>query len=182
MLITLHAYCALSLPWHHNEHDDVPNHKSRNCLLNRLFRHRSKQTSKLRVTGLCAGNSPGTCEFPAQMASNAANVSIWWRHHVVLGSHMITDCIDLTHSGWVTHICVRKVTIIVSDNGLSPPWRWAIIWTNGGILLAGPLGINFNEISINIHTFSFQKIHLEMLSGKWWPFCPYLNVLKKPMN
>ena len=38
--------------------------------------------SKLRVTGLCAGNSPGTGEFPAQMASNAENVSIWWRHDV----------------------------------------------------------------------------------------------------
>ena len=41
-----------------------------------------KKTPKLRVTGLCAGNSPGTGEFPAQMASNAENVSIWWRHHV----------------------------------------------------------------------------------------------------
>ena len=44
---------------------------------------RSKKTPKLRVTGLCAGNSPGTGEFPAQMASNAGNVSIWWRHHVL---------------------------------------------------------------------------------------------------
>ena len=51
------------------------------CLLNRLFRRKSKKTSKLRVTGLCAGNSPGTGEFPAQMASYAENVSIWWRHH-----------------------------------------------------------------------------------------------------
>ena len=50
-------------------------------LLNRLFRRRSKKTSKLRVTGLCAGNSPGTGEFPAQMASYAENISIWWRHH-----------------------------------------------------------------------------------------------------
>ena len=43
-----------------------------------------KKTSKLRVTGLCAGNSPGTGEFPAQMASNAENVSIWWRHHGIV--------------------------------------------------------------------------------------------------
>ena len=50
-------------------------------LLNRLFRCRSKETSKLRVTSLWAGNSPVTGEFPAQMASNAKNVSIWWRHH-----------------------------------------------------------------------------------------------------
>ena len=48
-----------------------PNHQPYDCLLNRLFRRRSKKTSKLRVTGLCAGNSPGTGEFPAQMASNA---------------------------------------------------------------------------------------------------------------
>ena len=45
---------------------------------------RSKKTSKLRVTGLCAGNSPGTGEFPTQRASNAKNVSIWWRHHVIV--------------------------------------------------------------------------------------------------
>ena len=51
-------------------------------LFTRLFGRRSKKTSKLRVTGLCAGNSPGTGEFPAQMASYAGNVSIWWRHHV----------------------------------------------------------------------------------------------------
>ena len=61
--------------------DTVSNHQPHGCLLNRLFRRRSKQTSKLRVTGLCAGNSPGTGEFPAQMASNAENVCIWWRHH-----------------------------------------------------------------------------------------------------
>ena len=46
-------------------------------------RRRSKKTSKLRVTGLCEGNSPVTGEFPAQRASNAENASIWWRHHVL---------------------------------------------------------------------------------------------------
>ena len=51
------------------------------CLLNRLFRDRSKKASKFRVTGLCEGNSPVTGEFPAQRCSNAENVSIWWRHH-----------------------------------------------------------------------------------------------------
>ena len=71
----------LSLRWRHNERDGVSNHQPHDCLLNRLIRCRSKKTSKLRVTGLCAGNSPVTGEFPAQMASNAENVSIWWRHH-----------------------------------------------------------------------------------------------------
>ena len=70
-----------TLRWRHNDHAGVSNHQPHGCLLNRLFRRKSKKTSKLRVTGLCAGNSPGTGEFPAQMASYAENVSIWWRHH-----------------------------------------------------------------------------------------------------
>ena len=70
------------------------------------------------------------------------------------------------------------LTIIGSDNGLSPGRRQAIIWTNDGILLIGPIGTNFNEILIEIHTFSFKKkIHLKMSSGKWRPFCLGLNVL-----
>ena len=72
-----------SLQWRHNEPNDVSNHQPHDCLLKRLFRRRSKKTSKLRVMGLCAGNSPVTGEFPTQMASNAENVSIWWRHHVM---------------------------------------------------------------------------------------------------
>ena len=83
----------------------------------------------------------------------------------------------LTHWGLVTHICVRKQTIIGSDNGLSPCRRQAIIWTNAGILLTGPLGTKFNEILIEILTFSFKKMHLKMSSGKWRPFCLGLNVL-----
>ena len=72
-----------SLQWRHKGRDCVSNHQHHQCLLNRLFGRRSKKTSKLRVTGLCAGNSPGTGEFPTQMASNVENVSIWWRHHGV---------------------------------------------------------------------------------------------------
>ena len=72
----------ISLQWRHNEHHDVSNHQPHYCLLNRFFRWRSKITSNLHVTGLCEGNSPVIGEFPAQMASNAENVSIWWRHHV----------------------------------------------------------------------------------------------------
>ena len=60
-----------SLQWCYNGCDGVSNHQPHDCLLNRLFMRRSKKTSKLRVTGLCAGNSPVTGEFPAQMASNA---------------------------------------------------------------------------------------------------------------
>ena len=71
------------LHWRHNGHDSVSNHQPHDFFLNRLFRRRSNKISKLRVTGLCAWNSPETGEFPAQMASNAENVSIWWRHHVL---------------------------------------------------------------------------------------------------
>ena len=71
----------LSLRWRHNGRVGVSNHQPYDCLLNRLFRHRSKKASKLRVTGLCAGNLPVAGEFPAQKASNAKYVSIWWRHH-----------------------------------------------------------------------------------------------------
>ena len=79
ILLTSHGVSTLR--WRHNDHAGVSNHQPHGCLLNRLFRRKSKKTSKLRVTGLCAGNSPGTGEFPAQMASYAESVSIWWRHH-----------------------------------------------------------------------------------------------------
>ena len=76
-------YSAMALRWRHNERDGVSNHQPHDCLLNRLFRCRSKKTSKLRVTGLCEANLPVTGEFPAQKASNAENISVWWRHHEV---------------------------------------------------------------------------------------------------
>ena len=78
----------LSLLWRHNEHDGVSNHRGPGGLLNHLFRHRSKKTSKLRVTGLCERNSSVTGEFLSQRASNAENVSIWWRYH---GTYAIAD-------------------------------------------------------------------------------------------
>ena len=71
----------LSLQWRNNACDGVSNHQPHDCLLKRLFRRRSKKTSKLRVTGLCEGNSPVAGEFPAQRASYTENASIWWRHH-----------------------------------------------------------------------------------------------------
>ena len=82
----------ITLRWRDNDHAGVSNSQPHGCLLNRLFRRKSKKTSKLRVTGLCAGNSPGTGEFPAQMASYTENVSIWWRHHEGSISSM-TACI-----------------------------------------------------------------------------------------
>ena len=83
----------------------------------------------------------------------------------------------LTHWGRVTHKCVSKLTIIGSDNGLSPDQRQAIIWTNAGLLSIGPLGTNFSEILIEILTFSFKKMRLKVSFVKWRPFCIGLNVL-----
>ena len=74
-----------------------------------------------------------------------------------------------------TYMSVNWATI-VSDNGLLPGQCQPIIWTNAGLLLIGPLGTNFNEISIDIHIFSIKKIHLKMLSAKWHSFCLGLNV------
>ena len=83
----------------------------------------------------------------------------------------------LIHWGRMTHICVGKIIIIGSNNGLSPGRRQAIIWTNAGILSIRPLGTNFSEILIEVHTFSFKKMHLKMSSGKCRPCCLGLNVL-----
>ena len=85
----------------------------------------------------------------------------------------------LTHWGRVTHICVSKLTIIGSDNGLLPGWCQAIISANAGILLIQTLGTNFSEILSEILTFSFKKMHLKMLSAKWWQFPLGLSVLTR---
>ena len=79
---TLVHHYPTAVQWRHNLRDGVSKHQSHDCLFNCLFRRRSKKTSKLRVTGL-SGNSPVTGEFPAQMASNTENYSIWWRHHEI---------------------------------------------------------------------------------------------------
>ena len=102
--VLIHWIFLGTLRWRQNGHDSVLNHQPHDCLLNRLFRRRSKKTSKLCVTGFCAGNSPGTGEFPAQMASYAENVSIWWRHHE-------------------THTFALLITDMVQDDGTIPHWR-----------------------------------------------------------
>ena len=83
----------------------------------------------------------------------------------------------VTRWGRVTPICIDDLIIIGSDNGLSLGRRQAIIGTSAGILLIGPLRTNFREILIEIHTFSFKKMHMKMLSGKWRPFCFGLDAL-----
>ena len=78
--------------WRHNGRDSVSNYQPHDCLLNRLFRRRSKKTSKLLVIGFCAANSSGTVEFPAQRASNAENdVIMIWR----------SGTVDVIESTWI---------------------------------------------------------------------------------
>ena len=147
------------------------------------------------LLAICAGNSPVPGEFPAQRPvtrsfdvyfdlspNKRLSKQLWgwwfetqsrplWRHR--------NGCMDkrLTHWGRVTHICVGNITIIGSDNGLSPGRRQDIIWTNAKLLFFGPLGTNFSEILIEILTFSFKKMRLKVSSAKWRPFCLGLNVL-----
>ena len=124
------AISTQTLRWRHNGCDSVSNHQPRECLLRRLIRRTSKKTSKLRVTGLCAGNSPETGEFPAQMASNAKNVSIWWRHHDsrkfgLLAWWLITDF------GWNHQICTKHTswdTLSVCWKWRSRPWPSRLFW------------------------------------------------------
>ena len=113
------AFKRLPLLWRHDGRDGVSNHQLCDCLLNRLFRCRSKK--KPRVTGLCAGNSPVTGEFPAQRASNAENVSIWWRHH---DTEPLGIC-------WDPYPRPRYMWGISSCDGLVPN-RQAFIRTNDG--------------------------------------------------
>ena len=93
-----------SLQWHHNGHDGISNHQPHDCLLNHLFRHRSKKTSKLRVTGL----SQVAGEFPAQKASCTENVSIWWRHHVYsFPNHWYKDT-KMSSPSWISHYWLHR--------------------------------------------------------------------------
>ena len=107
-------------------------------------------------------------------------VSVNWTGVIVAPSNgLLSVWCQIINSlrGRVTHICISILSIIGSDNGLSPGRRQTIIWTSAGILLIWPLGTNFSETLIKIHTFSFKKMHLERLSAKWRPFCIGLNVL-----
>ena len=97
--------------------------------------------------------------------------------HPVPGATPLDKPHQLTHWGRVTHVCVGKLIIIDSDNGLSPGRRQAIIWTNARILLISTIGTNFSEILSEINIFSFKKMHLKMSSAKERPFCLSLNVL-----
>ena len=115
--------------------------------------------------GMCKATTPGVKRSLASQCRAGAS-----RHQVPMP-------IWLTHWGRVTHICVGKLTIVGSDNGLSPGRRQAIIRTNAGILLIGTLATNFSDFLIGIQTFSFKKLNLKTSSAKWRLFCLGLNEL-----
>ena len=110
--------------------------------------------------------------LPQKPALNSVQRKVWVNDN----RHTIPR--HLSHWGRVTHICISKLTIIGSDNGLTPGWRHAIIWTNARILLIRTSGTNFSEILSKIHAFSLKKMHLKMASSKWRPFRLGLSVLR----
>ena len=112
-----------------------------------------------------------------QVHSPFVHISQWFSKGVDQNWGCEIVC-GLTHWGRVTHICVGNLTTIGSDNGLSPGWRQATIWTTAGILLIGTLGTNFSAILSEIPTFSFKKFRFKTSSAKWRPFCLGLNELR----
>ena len=126
-----------------------------------------KVYSTLRSNNLGAGNGLSPIRRQAITWANGDNwtliKTLQWsmkqmssaKHRSFCSGFIKVKNVLLTHWGQVTHICVSKLTVIGSDNGLSPDRRQAIIWINSGILLIGPSGTNFGEISIEI--FSFKK-------------------------
>ena len=158
------------LQWRHNERDGVSNHQPHDRLLNHLFRCRSQKTSKLRLTGLCVGNSPVTGEFPAQMASNAENVSIWWRHH----DHSVCKCPETWRWQALSnhppdhkhfHDCLFQFFWKINY------WRYALMYWGGpnsyGLLIPSALKIStvYKKCTFRcmgtIFCVEFQRYHLK---------------------
>ena len=149
------------LQWRRNECDGVSNHRRLHCLLNCWFRRTSKKTSKLRVTGLCAGNSPVTGEFPAQKASNAGNVHLMTSpcpKCAPLHTHILnpwpaptltygTELSTVTDRSPVKFICVNKLGHQIMS------------------YLFGLFFYYFDKIKKN---FPCKKTYVKMSSEKWW--------------
>ena len=115
----------LTLEWHHNQRDDVSNHRRLECLFNRFLGRISKKTSTLRVTGLCEGNPPVTNRFSSQRASNAENISVWWRHHEPghdrqqLASYQLETSEYLDIKMRTARLSVRAILFLLFINNIS---------------------------------------------------------------
>ena len=152
--ISYTIYLIFTLQWRHNGRGSVSNHQPHHCLLNRWFRRRSKKTSKLCVTGLCARNSPGTGEFPAHMASNAENVSIWWRHHemIPLNRRMTGCCLNEDH-----RLIMCCITIFMARCVYLP----LVIVARGRILMPTSHHYQTGALCVGAHTWKRNNQELD---------------------
>ena len=121
------------LHWHHNGRDSVSNHQPHHCLFNRLFRRRSKKTSKLRVTGLCVGIHRGPGNSP-QMASYAENVSIWWRHHGLAEHATDHHYLDEDYLIWLWGKCQRVAQKAHTGFSFTPASQCTSKYINSSIM------------------------------------------------
>ena len=163
-----------SLQWRHNERDGVSSHRHLDWLLNRLFRRRSKKTSKLGVTGLCWGNPPVTDGFLSQRASNAENASIWWHHYVIQCHHISTDSNFTGHSTVFsihnknTKIVCAKKSPMVSPAGM-------VTWRGFSFQ-----GTHISKIRMKVQ-FIFRKMILTIMSAKWRQLYSSHSMLKQSL-
>ena len=175
--ITLHSLCYLArvwpvdthqlphtLQWCHNESDSISNHQCLDCLLNLLFRRRSKKTSKLRITGLCEGNSPVTSEFPTQRTSNVENASISWCHNdmsqncVIIGldnGFPVLTC--SMPSNYLNQWCILLNHIQETDFNDKNHQNWPIPFYWNCAYKVSP-AISGPDISMNFYLPSPQKL------------------------
>ena len=142
----------------HDERDGVSNHQPHDCLLNYLFKAHIKEISKLRITGLCAGNSPVTGEFPAQRASNAENVSIWWRHHDNTHTHLSLALIPASGT---------QVSILVATQYIR------------SIL---PVRFSLNFALLNIRLVRRDRLLPWISDATWWPIQWLLWIFRHVIN
>ena len=188
-----HQIICKTLQWSHNGLDSVSNHQPHHCLLSRLFRRRSKKTSKLGVTGLCARNSPGTGEFPAQMASNPENVSIWWSHYEIkiiygLLYIMIFSCDQAAI--WLVHsVCLSvRPSVCPSVTPFSPCSHHRIIMTFSGFITNDKSDVhakgqgqrsNFKVTEVNTQLNRFRTVTPVWIHIWWWNDAYSLMMLRR---
>ena len=157
ILLLYHIICILcTLRWPHNERDGVSNHQPHDCLLNRLFRRSSKKTSKLRVTGLCGGNSPVTGEFPTQRTSNEENASIWCTFFVT-ESHCVY---------WAIALDLTTTIISLLDNVIA--LYHTVAWPNSGL----------DKMAANFQTLS----NASLLNEKFVFWCLFFKICSEECN
>ena len=160
------TYSIISLTWRHDGCDGVSSHQPHivcsTVYFSTVFKAQIKETSKFRVTGLCAGISPGTGEFPAQMASNAENVSIWWRHHVCLQREAIhwVPCIR-TDAYIKRYVCLQTIIHLCK--------KWFSVWIS--IYIITFLSVSFVMMTSSNKNISRVTGHLcgEFTGSRWIP-------------